>query len=37
MNIEYEIAMDLEYPNITVLRRMVDGVHKGYRVNANEG
>ena len=37
MNVKYEVATGLEYPNITILRRMVDGVCKGYRVNANDG
>lgn len=37
MTVTYEIATDLVFPNITIFRRMVDGVHKGYQMNANDG
>ena len=37
MTVKYELATDLEFPNITIKRRMVDGIHKGYHVSANDG
>lgn len=33
----YEIATDITFPNITVYRKLRDGVHSGYRVNTNDG
>mgnify|MGYP007115388186 CR=1 FL=1 len=36
-NVYYEVATDLNFPNITIERRYYDGVHSGYRMTANEG
>jgi hypothetical protein len=33
----YEIATDIVLENITVERKYIDGIHKGYRITANEG
>lgn len=35
--IVYEVATDIVYPNITIERRLSDGVLSGYRFTANEG
>ena len=37
MTVKYELATELEFPNITVKRRIVDGIHKGYQVSADDG
>lgn len=37
MEIVYEIATDIVRENITVERKYIDGVLKGYRLTANEG
>lgn len=37
---EYTYVVDTEkniYPNLTVCKRLVDGVHNGWRVTANDG
>ena len=33
----FEIAEDKTYPNITVYRKMKDGVQSAWRINADEG
>lgn len=33
----FEIATNLNFPNLTIYRRLRDGEHVGYRLNANEG
>ena len=33
----YEIATEFNFPNITIYNRLVDGVKRGWRANANEG
>lgn len=35
--ITYEVATDINIPNITIERRLSDGVLTGYRMTANEG
>lgn len=35
--ITYEITTDIVIPNITVEKQFIDGVHKAYRLTANEG
>lgn len=35
--VTYEIATDINIPNITIERRYSDGVLMGYRMTANEG
>lgn len=35
-NIVYEVATDIVYPNLTIERRLSDGVLAGYRVTPNE-
>lgn len=35
--ITYEVATDIIYPNLTIERRLSDGVLAGYRLTANEG
>ena len=37
MVVVYEIATDIVLPNITVERKITDGVHRAYRLTANEG
>ena len=37
MAINYEIATEYNFPNITIYKTMQDGVHRGYRANANDG
>ena len=37
MTVKYELVTDHGFPNITIKRRMVDGIHKGYQVSADDG
>jgi hypothetical protein len=33
----YEVATEYNFPNLTVYKSFKDGVHNGWRINANEG
>lgn len=33
----YEVATEFNFPNITIYRRLKDGVQTGWRMNANDG
>lgn len=33
----YEVAAEFNFPNLTVYKKLKDGVHTAWRVNANEG
>lgn len=37
MEIKYEEAKEFNFPNIKIYDRLVDGVKRGWRANANEG
>lgn len=33
----YEVATEFNFPNITIYKRLRDGIQTGWRANANEG